>query len=128
MTSSAVACVASNGLTGSSIALHWVGVVPAAAGAPAAAYDYQLTFVDRNNGRVVNTVTVPHSGASGSAQTYSVTSGTFSNLLGLNILSQNRISTQIQSRLRGTAWYGTSVVSINWTTVTVLAVTTFNCV
>jgi len=121
-------CNASNGVFSSSMSLNWGGVTPGAGSPPLSAYEYQVQFLDRNNNnQILNTATVTHVGGSGAQQSYVVASGTFGNLLGLNWLSQNRITTQVRSHLIGTSWYGTTAVTVNWTTTTVFGVTSFNC-
>jgi len=126
--SAAASCVADNGILTSTMDLHWGGVTPPEGTPAASAYDYQIQFLDRNNANhVLNTVTVPHTGIAGAQQRYGLSSGTFTNLLGLNWLSQNRVSTRITSHLSGTSWFGSAPVLLNWTTTTVLGVTSFHC-
>ncbi|WP_027467110.1 hypothetical protein [Curtobacterium sp. UNCCL17] len=121
-------CTANNGLFSSSMTINWGGVAPTAGSPPLSAYEYQLEFLDRNNAnRILNTATVTHTGGSGAQQSYVVTSGTFANLLGLNWLSLNRITTQVRSHLVGTSWRGATAIPVNWTTSTLFGVTSFNC-
>lgn len=121
-------CSANNGIFSSSMTINWGGVTSAAGSPPLSAYEYQLEFLDRNDAdRVLNTATVTHIGISGAQQSYVVTSGTFSNLLGLNWLSLNRITTQVRSHLVGTSWNGSAPVLVNWTTSTLFGVPSFNC-
>lgn len=126
--STAASCVADNGVLTSTMDLHWGGVTPLDGSPAASAYEYQIQFLDRNNAnQVLNTVTVPHAGIAGAQQRYGLSSGTFTNLLGLNWLSQNRVTTRITSHLSGTSWYSSAPVLLNWTTTTVFGVTAFNC-
>jgi hypothetical protein len=121
-------CSASNGILNSSLTLSWGGITPQAGMPPLTAYEYQLRFLDRNNAnQLLTTVTVAHTGPAGNQQSHTLHSGAFANLLGLNLLSTNRITTQIRSHLLGTSWYGSTSTSVNWTTTTVLGVTAFNC-
>lgn len=108
--------------------INWGGINPEAGSPPLSAYEYQLEFLDRNNAdRVLNTATVTHAGGSGAQQSYIVISGTLENLLGLNWLSLNRITTQVWSHLVGTSWRGATAIPVNWTTSTLFGVTSFNC-
>lgn len=122
-------CTASNGLGGSTMTLKWTGVSPPAQPrAQVADYEYQLKFLDRNNANaVLSTQVVAHAGLAGSQQTYQVSSSTVGNLLGLNLLSSNRVTTEVRSHLKNTTWYGGTVVSTSWTLTTVLGIATFTC-
>jgi signal peptidase I len=122
-------CSASNGALGSTITLRWTGVAPDPAPRPQLAdYDYELRFLDRNNNNaLLSTVTVAHSGAAGAQQTYQSSANTLSGLLGLNLLSQNRVTTQIVAHLKNTSWYSLTPVSISWTVTTALGIATFTC-
>ena len=121
-------CSASNSLVASTITFKWTGVTPLASPAPQlASYEYELRFINRGTGAIVGTVTVAHSGASGTQQSYQNSASTLGNLLGLNLLSQNNMTVQIYTHLKGTSWYGATPVSINWTVTTLLSIATFTC-
>lgn len=122
-------CSASNALLGSTITFHWTGVTPDASPAPQLAnYEYELRFINRSNGsQLSNPVIVAHSGAAGSQQTYTNSASTLGGLLGLNLASQNNVTLQIFTHLKGTSWYGLTPVSINWTVTTLLGIATFTC-
>ncbi|MCA1982730.1 hypothetical protein [Nocardioides nematodiphilus] len=121
-------CTANNSLLGSTITFKWTGVTPLASPAPQLAnYEYELRFINRSNGSLVGTATVAHSGAAGTQQSYQNGASTLANLLGLNLLSQNNMTVQIHTHLKGTTWYGASPVSINWTVTTIASIATFTC-
>lgn len=121
-------CSASNGLLGSTITFKWTGVTPdPAPRAQIADYEYQLKFIDRGSGATLNTVTVAHSGAAGSQQSYQSSASTLGGLLGLNLASQNNVRLEIYTHLKNAQWYGPAPVTTNWTVTTLLGIATFSC-
>lgn len=120
-------CQAQNQALGSTITLRWESVAPASA-PPLASYDYQLQFFNRDtNQNQGAALTVTHSGAAGSRQTYQQNATTLGNLLGLNLLSNTRLQLRVRSHLTGTSWYGATTVQINFSSSAVLAFASFEC-
>ncbi|MFT4083268.1 MAG: signal peptidase I [Nocardioides sp.] len=120
-------CVASNGLTSSTITFSWTGITPGT-GQSVDQYEYLLTFDNRSTGTTVTTQTVSHSGAAGSTQSVTYGGTLLGNLLGLDLLSAQTLQVQIQAHLVGsTYWYGATTVSINFSTRAVLTIPSFTC-
>ncbi|GGR39869.1 signal peptidase I [Nocardioides luteus] len=120
-------CQAQNLVLGSTITLRWEGVAPTSA-PPLASYDYQLQFFNRStNQNQGPPVTVAHSGAAGSRQSYQQSATALGNLLGLNLFSNTRLQLRVRSHLAGTSWYGATTVLVNFSSSAVLTFASFEC-
>jgi len=121
-------CQAVDGvLTPSTITLRWQGVAPSAP-PPLSGYRYELQFWNRDTNQAQgDPVTVSHSAAAGSQQSYQQDSTTLGNLLGLNLFSDTRLQLRVRSRLVDTNWYGPARVDIDFSSSALLAIASFNC-